>query len=112
MDATLTFAQALLQAEAMARSTLPPELHERLSCAVALVQEGKVLQADDGQSWHVTSATTPNKTYAVNGTCPCEDAFYRAPSGLCKHRIGVYLARRALQLMAVPASPVVPIGPE
>lgn len=40
MSSTLTFTQALMQAEAQARSTLAPELHERLSAAVALVQAG------------------------------------------------------------------------
>ena len=105
---TLTFAQALLQAEAAARSTLPAELHERLSCAVSLVKDGRVFQHTDG-SWQVDSTSREGLTYTVNGVCPCDDLHYnKPPQGLCKHRIAVYLARRAMQLMATPGEPVVP----
>lgn len=107
---TLTFSQALLQAEAQARSTLAPELHERLSCAVALVQEGKVLQSDDRATWLVESRSHPGTQHRVNGTCPCQDACLQAPQGLCAHRLGVYLARRTLQLMQTPP-PVVEEAP-
>ena len=103
----LTFAQALAQAELLALQKLPAVLHERISCGVALVREGKVLQEDD-HHWTVESTSTPGKVYAINGTCTCEDAHFRAPEGLCKHRLGAYLARKSLELVhaAPPASPV------
>ena len=98
----------MLQAEAQARRTLAPELHEWLSAAVALVQAGQVLQTDDRTTWVVASSSRPGVEHRVNGTCPCEDAHYRAKEGLCKHRLGVYLARRVLQLIQQPPAPVVP----
>jgi hypothetical protein len=99
---TLTFAQALTQAEAQARSTLAPELHERLRCAVALVQDGRVFQGTDG-TWQVDSTSREGFTYTVNGTCSCEDAHYNhPPQGLCKHRLAMFLSQRALSLMEQP----------
>jgi hypothetical protein len=44
----LTLTQALTQAEAQARSTLPVALHERLSAAVSLVKDGRVFQDSGG----------------------------------------------------------------
>src|SRR5215831_4540284 len=88
----LTFRDALDQAELLARQNLPEVLHERLSCAVALVKGGQVLQMDDGHTWEVESASVPGKIYSINGTgCPCEDARFRAPQGLCKHKLATLL---------------------
>jgi hypothetical protein len=99
---TLSFSEALCRAEAQARSTLDGVLHERLSCAVALVQEGRVVQADDG-AWTVESRSQPGKTYAVNGVCQCDDHHYnKPPRGLCKHRLAMFLVQRVLSLMAAP----------
>ena len=53
---TLTFHQALMQAEAQARSTLDVALHERLSAATALVKNGHVFQGSDGISGRWTPA--------------------------------------------------------
>jgi len=106
----LTFAQALLQAEAQARSTLAPELHERLSAAVSLVKDGRVFQATDG-TWQVASASTEGLVYSVNGTCSCEDHHYnKPPKGLCKHRLAMYLSQRTVQLMQEAPAPVVPVA--
>ena len=105
---TLSFHQALLQAEAQARSTLDVALHERLSAAVALVKAGRVFQTSAGD-WQVDSSSTAGLTYTVNGTCTCEDHHYNhPPQGLCKHRIGMFLAQRVLTLMRQPPQPVVP----
>jgi len=105
---TLTFAQALLQAEAQARSTLPVELHERLSCAISLVKDGRVFQTRAGD-WQVDSASTEGLVYSVNGSCSCQDAQYNKPAkGLCKHRIAMFLSQRAMALMQ---QPPVPVGP-
>jgi hypothetical protein len=98
---TLTFHQALEQAELLARQKLPESLHERLSCAVALVKKGAVMQLNDGHTWEVESASVAGKIYSINGQgCDCPDAQYRAPQGNCKHRLSVFLARKALALMA------------
>jgi hypothetical protein len=102
---TLTFHQALLQAETQARSTLAPGLHERLSAAVALVSEGRVFQATDG-TWQVDSSSTEGLTYSVNGSCSCEDHHYNKPA-YCKHQLAMFLSRRALQVMQAPPAHVV-----
>ena len=105
---TLTFAQALLQAEAQARSTLDVALHERLSAAVSLVKDGRVFQSTKG-AWEVDSSSTPGLTYTVNGSCGCEDVHYnKPPNGLCKHRLAMFLSQRVLTLMQQPPAPVVP----
>ena len=105
---TVSFHAALLEAEAQARSTLAPALHERLSAAVALVTDGRVFQTSAG-AWQVSSRSTAGRTYTVNGTCPCEDCFYnKPPQGLCKHRLAMFLSQRVLTLMHQPAAPVVP----
>jgi hypothetical protein len=104
----LTFTQALTQAEAQARSTLDVALHERLSCAVALVKAGRVVE-HSAAGWQVDSSSREGVTYTVNGTCNCDDVHYnQPPKGLCKHRLAVYLCRRTMQLMQQPPVPVVP----
>ena len=80
---TLSFHAALTQAEAQARSTLDVALHERLACATALVKNGAVFQAND-HTWTVASASTPGKEYSPNGTCSCDDMYYKKPI-YCKH---------------------------
>jgi hypothetical protein len=104
---TTTFTDALTQTERLARQVLPPELHERLSCAVALVRDGAVFQADDG-TWTVASTSTLDRHYSVNESCSCEDAFYRAPEGRCKHKLAQLLARKVAALMTVAALPADP----
>jgi hypothetical protein len=98
-----TFSQALEHAEVLARHALPTVLHERLSCAVALVRHGKVLQGDDSHTWEVESGSKPDVRYSINGHgCQCEDATYRAPQGRCKHVLATLLARKALALLHAP----------
>jgi hypothetical protein len=100
---TMTFREALDQAELLARQKLPESLHERVSCATALVRKGAVMQLDDG-AWEVESASVAGKVYSINGQgCPCPDAHFRAPQGLCKHKLGTLLARKALALMGTEA---------
>src|SRR5262245_37438442 len=78
----LTFAQALAQAETQARTALPRTLHERLSCAVALVKDGQVLEHEAGTGWTVADTQAPTGEFHVNGTCACADAA-TAPQHLC-----------------------------
>ena len=103
---TLSFHAALMQAETQARSTLDVALHERLSCAVALVKAGAVFQAND-HTWTVASASTPGKEYSPNGTCSCADMYYNKPRW-CKHQLAMFLSQRVLTLMQQPPAPVVP----
>ena len=103
---TLTFHQALLQAEAQARSTLDETLHERLSAATALVKDGRVFQTATGV-WEVDSVSREGLTYRPNGTCSCEDHHFNKPR-YCKHQLGAFLAMRVQALMRPPAAPVVP----
>jgi hypothetical protein len=106
----LLFPEALAMAEAQALTKLDPSLHERLSAAMWLVQQGHLLQRDDG-SWDVTSQTTPGQTYHINGHgCSCPDAQYRAKDGHCKHFLSVCLMRRSLQLMHESHAPIVPLA--
>jgi hypothetical protein len=107
--ATLTFTQALLQAEAQARSNLPAELHERLDSAVQLVRGGHAFQQSDG-TWQVDSSTE-GLVYTVNGSCHCDDVHYNKPA-YCKHRLAMFLARRVCALMTQPSVPVVPAPDE
>ena len=108
---TLSFHQALIQAEAQARSTLDVALHERLACAVALVKTGRTFQASDG-TWQVESTSQAGVVYNVNGVCNCEDHHYNhPPQGLCKHRLAMFLSQRVLTLMRQPAAPVLPVLP-
>jgi hypothetical protein len=110
---TLTFHQALAQAELLARQALPTVLHERLSCAVALVNEGKVLQMDDGHTWEVESASVPGKVYSIDGQgCSCEDATYRAPQGKCKHLLATLVCRKAMVLIRQAQAVQAPPAPE
>jgi hypothetical protein len=102
----LTLTQALCQAEAQARSTLPVELHERLSAAVALVKDGRVFQ-DSAGDWQVDSSSEAGLTYTVNGSCNCSDHHFNKPRW-CKHQLAMFLSQRVLSLMAQPAAPVVP----
>jgi hypothetical protein len=97
----LTFHQALMQAESAARSTLAPELHERLSCAVAIVKAGKIFQTTGGQ-WQVQSTREPERSYTTNGTCQCADMHYNQPR-FCKHQLAMFLTRRVQALMQEPA---------
>ena len=110
--ARLTFHQALDLAEVMARNALGPDLHERISCAMALVKDGAVFQTDDGHTWTVASGTTPGKMYRINGqACTCADAQYRQEKR-CKHFISVYLSRKTLELMQAPTAGVAPPTPD
>jgi hypothetical protein len=114
---TTTFHDALEHAELLARQALPEVLHERLSCAVALVKDGKVMQLNDGHTWEVESASVAGKIYSINGAgCSCEDAHYRAPQGRCKHMLATLLCRKTLALIhqaqAPPATEVPPPAPE
>jgi SWIM zinc finger len=95
----LNFSQALAQAEQCALKALDPGVHGRLRCAVELVKSGAVLQTDDPHLWTVSSASRPGVKHQVNSACSCKDAQYRAPQGLCKHRLSVFLARKMLRLM-------------
>jgi hypothetical protein len=106
---TLTFSQALLQAEAQARSTLDEALHERLSAGVALVKDGRVFQ-DSAGLWQVDSSSQEGLVYSVNGSCHCDDVHYnKPPKNLCKHRLAVFVSQRVITLMQQPPKPVVPV---
>jgi hypothetical protein len=93
---SITFTQALERAELVARQALPPEAHERLSAAVAIVRSGGVFQDDQGH-WEVSSTSEPGKVWSVNGSCSCPDSVYRGRA--CKHRMAVRLAKLATTIL-------------
>ena len=97
----LPFHQALHQVTELARTTLPASLHDRLGCAVTLVEAGHVWLEEDGQHAAVQSLDGA-RWHAVNAACDCQDAAHRAEGGLCQHRLAVGLVRRAHELMHKP----------
>jgi len=68
--------------------------HGRLAKAVALARSGAVTLLPSGYV-EVQSQSTDDRTYTVNGSCPCPDAAYQAPEGRCKHLLAAWLVRRA-----------------
>lgn len=105
MDITLgeettitTFRDALERVSALAHARLPQELHGHLERGHALVRHGHVWLDEDGKHAQVLSSDGTT-WYVCNGHCTCMDA-PRAPQGLCKHRLGVALYRRASELLA------------
>jgi hypothetical protein len=99
VNTSITFTQALEQTEGFARAQLPPDAHERLSAAAAIVRSGGVFQ-DDAGHWQVHSTSEPGKVWHVNGSCTCPDSVYRGMP--CKHRYAVRLAQRTLAMMRTP----------
>src|SRR5262245_1488415 len=99
----LTFTEALAQAEVQARVKLDPALHERLSCAVALVQHAKIEPGPHENEWWVIDPEAFRDKQRVMATsrCTCQDAA-TAPQHYCKHRLGVFLAHRVQELLATP----------
>src|SRR5205085_2568134 len=77
-------------------------LHERVTQAVGLVETGGVWVESEGTTAYVRSRSHADSFHAVNGSCHCEDAQYRAENGLCAHRLAVGLYRRAAELQAHP----------
>jgi hypothetical protein len=116
MTPTLTFQGALNQVATQALTKLPATLHERLHRAAALVETGQVWLDEDGVHGQVRSSDGVT-WYHCNASCECKDAQYRAPEGLCAHRLAVGLYRRAVEAMTAPqpasveAAPVVGIDP-
>lgn len=64
-------------------------LHERLGRAAAIVMTCTITANRDG--WLVQSQSDPQRYYRVDSAgCSCADA-WRAPSGMCKHRLACAL---------------------
>jgi hypothetical protein len=105
-----TFAEALGIAERQARTALPYALHERLSCALSLLKNGKVFQTTSG-AWQVQSVSEPERSYTTNGTCQYADMHYNK-TVYFKHQLAMYLAQRVHTLMAQPPAPEVLTIPE
>jgi hypothetical protein len=99
-----TFTTALEQAAQLAHTAMPDKA-AKIGAAAQLVKDGRVFQLDSG-AWQVESSSTPGTVYTVNGHCSCKDAHYR--DAMCKHRLATYLSRKALRLMAAPASEAPP----
>jgi hypothetical protein len=91
------FHDALEAVSETARLKLPESLQSRLAAAVVLVHQSKVWPEEDGHTFQVESRSTPGRWYGCNGACPCDDAHYQAPNGLCAHRIAVGLWRKTCQ---------------
>lgn len=67
-----------------------PDHASRIDRAVFILIMRRVER--DGDAWLVESDTEVGKSYRVVGTtCECPDHLYRAPDGLCKHRLAVML---------------------
>jgi hypothetical protein len=103
MSAT-TFSQALAEAAVLAYAAMPDK-REKIDAGVQLVRDGKVFERDDGV-WEVESTSTPGTVYTPNGNCPCPDSHFRGD--ICKHRMAVYLSRKAVQITHPTAAPQAP----
>jgi hypothetical protein len=102
MPAADPFRQAVRQVSELAHAKLPEALHGRLERGVALVLHGLVWPEEDGT--FTVQASDGAGWYRVNGHCGCRDAS-TAPEGLCKHRLGSLVYRRAAQLVREHTTP-------
>jgi hypothetical protein len=86
-----------------ARTRLP-ESSGRVDSSVKLVLAGDVTLLPDGTA-QVASQSNGTAVYHVRpGHCDCKD-FSKAPDGLCKHRLGAAIARRAQELVKAQLAP-------
>jgi hypothetical protein len=91
-DARAIWREAVSAVAEKAKAALP-DSHGRIDKAVALVLAGDVTLLGDGTA-RVASATDPQRTYIVNGSCNCSD-YDRAPDHQCKHRLAYGILRRS-----------------
>jgi hypothetical protein len=78
-----------------ARTALP-EANGRVDRARELVLSGAVTPTAESAVFRVRSQSEAGTTYTVNGTCNCPDDQKERP---CKHRIGVWIWRRARKIV-------------
>jgi hypothetical protein len=89
--------EAVVEAAAQAQAALSAA-NGRVDKAAERVLAGAVTLLDDGTAT-VTSQQDPGTVYTVRpGHCACPD-FPNAPAGQCKHRIAVWIAKKATQLL-------------
>jgi hypothetical protein len=89
--------ETVAEVAAQAQAALP-SAPGRVEKAEQLVLAGAVTLLADGTAT-VQSQQDPATVYTVRqGHCPCPD-FSTAPEGQCKHRIAVWMAKRATVLM-------------
>jgi hypothetical protein len=89
--------EAVAEIADKARTKLPA-CSGRVDSAVKLVLAGDVALQADGTA-KVASQSNGTAAYlVVNGACSCKD-FAKAPHGLCTHRLGAAIARRAQELV-------------
>lgn len=111
----VSWTEAVQRVSALAQARMPEALQGAIQRATALVLAGAVCVEEDGATAMVRSSDG-HTWYAVQGTCPCAAAAF-APDGLCKHRLGTMIYKRASQVqhepLAAEEEPTAPaIGPE
>jgi len=82
--------EAVAEIAAKAKQTLP-ECNGRVDSAVKMVLAGDVELLPDGKAKVASQSNGTTKYVVCNGVCECRD-FPKAPSGWCKHKIGLAAA--------------------
>jgi hypothetical protein len=90
-DARAAWRQAVAEIAAKAKETLP-ECNGRVDSAVKIVLAGDVELLEGGTAKVASQSNGTTVYHIVNGECTCKD-FPKAPSGWCKHRIGLNIAK-------------------
>ena len=93
-----TFRQAVADAAARAKATLPQAVNGRSEKATQIVLAGDVELIDDGRAV-VGSQSDAARRYVVGDACECVDSARPDLDGWCKHRIAVAMLKRAANLM-------------
>lgn len=95
MNAAQIWRTAVAMSATTARQALP-QSHSRIEAATQLVLAGHV-EINLDRTAAVRSASQPDVTYTVDGSCPCQD-FPCAPERTCKHTMARGMVLRAMQL--------------
>ena len=82
--------EAVAEIAERAKATLP-QCNGRVEKAVAIVLAGDVELLPDGKARVASQSNGTTKYVVCNGVCECRD-FPKAPSGWCKHKIGLAAA--------------------
>lgn len=92
------FRQAVAEAAARAKATLPQAVNGRIEKAVQMVLAGDLELLADGRAV-VGSQSDASLHYVVGDKCECRDSDRPELEGWCKHRIAVAIQKRAASLM-------------
>lgn len=105
------FRQAVADAAARAKATLPQAVNGRIEKATQIVLAGDVEMLADGRAV-VGSQSDAARRYVVGDACECADSARPELEGWCKHAIAVAMLKRAAYLMRQQAGAHVGAAPQ